>query len=50
MHFFNVNIWFSIKILLEFVPKGPIKNIPALVADNGLASTRWQAIIWTIDG
>ena len=25
----NVNIW--IKILLKFVPKGPINNIPALV-------------------
>ena len=27
----NENIWISIKISLEFVPKGPIKNIPALV-------------------
>ena len=29
--FFNENIWISIKISLKFVPKGPIKNIPALV-------------------
>ena len=29
--FFNENIGISIKILLKFVPKGPINNIPALV-------------------
>ena len=29
--FFNENVWISIKILLKFVPKGPINNIPALV-------------------
>ena len=29
--FFNENVWISIKISLEFVPKGPINNIPALV-------------------
>ena len=29
--FLNKNIWISIKISLEFVPKGPINNIPALV-------------------
>ena len=28
--FFNENIWISIEISLKFVPKGPIKNIPAL--------------------
>ena len=28
--FLNENVWISIKISLEFVPKGPI-NIPALV-------------------
>ena len=28
---FNENIWILIKILLKFVPKGPINNIPALV-------------------
>ena len=27
----NENIWISVKIALIFVPKGPIKNIPALV-------------------
>ena len=29
--FLNENIWIPIKISLKFVPKGPIKNIPALV-------------------
>ena len=29
--FLNENIWISIYISLKFVPKGPIKNIPALV-------------------
>ena len=29
--FLNENVWLSIKISQNFVPKGPIKNIPALV-------------------
>ena len=29
--FLNENVWISIKISLKFVPKGLIKNIPALV-------------------
>ena len=29
--FLNENVWISIKISLNFVPKGPINNIPALV-------------------
>ena len=29
--FSNENIWISIRILLRFVPKGPINNIPSLV-------------------
>ena len=29
--FLNENVWISIKISLEFVPKGPINNISALV-------------------
>ena len=29
--FLNENVWISIKISLEFAPKGPINNIPALV-------------------
>ena len=36
----------SIKISLKFVPRGPINN-PNTDSDNGLAPTRWQAIIWT---
>ena len=29
--FLNGNVWIPIKISLQFVPKGPINNIPALV-------------------
>ena len=29
--FFNEIMWISIKILLKFVPSGPVNNIPALV-------------------
>ena len=29
--FLNKNVWFSIKVSLKFVPKGPINNIPTLV-------------------
>ena len=29
--FLNWNVWILIKISLEFIPKGPINNIPALV-------------------
>ena len=29
--FSNENVWIQIKISMEFVPKGPINNIPALV-------------------
>ena len=29
--FLNKNVWISITISLEFVPDGPINNIPALV-------------------
>ena len=29
--FFKANVWISIKISLQFVPRGPINNIPALV-------------------
>ena len=38
------------KISLEFVPKGPITNIPALIQIMGLVPTRQQAIFWTNDG
>ena len=29
--FLNENLWISIKISLQFLPRGPINNIPALV-------------------
>ena len=46
--FLNENVWISIEILLKFVPWGPIDNIPADGSGNGSASTKRQAIIWTI--
>ena len=48
--FLNENVIISAKVLLKFVRKGPINNIPAFGLDNGLAPTRGQAIIWTNDG
>ena len=33
------NVWISIKILLKYVPKGPINNIPALV---WIMAWRWS--------
>ena len=38
--FLNENVWIPIKISLNFVPRVPINNIPALV----------QIIIWNNDG
>ena len=38
------NIWPSIKILLNFVHRGPIDDIPTLF------QTRRQAVIWTNNG
>ena len=32
---------------IDFVPNGPLNNMPALDSDNGLAPTRRQAITWT---
>ena len=29
--FLSENVWISLKIWLKFIPKGPIKNMPALV-------------------
>ena len=50
-HFPDENIWISIKVSLKFVPKGLINNIPSRTgSDNGLASVRQQAIVWTNDG
>ena len=31
LNFLNANVWISINILLNFVPRGPINNIPILV-------------------
>ena len=36
--FLNENVWILIKILLKFVPKGPINNIPALLQ---IMAWRW---------
>ena len=46
--FLNEDVWISRKILLEFVPELWI-NI-SIGSDNGLPSTRRQAIIWANDG
>ena len=43
----NENVRISINISLKFAPYGPIDSIGS---DNGLAPSRWQAIIWTNDG
>ena len=46
--FLNEKFCILIRISLEFVPKDPMNNIPALHgSDNGLAPIRRQAIIWT---
>ena len=46
--FLNEKIWIPIEISRKFVPKGSIRNIPAL--DNGLVPTMRRAIVWTNDG
>ena len=38
------NVWISIKVLLTFVPNGPIDNTEALVQ---IMAWRWPAITWT---
>ena len=44
------NFWISIKISMKFVTRGPIKQYHSIGLDDGLAPTRWQAIIWSSDG
>ena len=46
MYLLNENIGISLKISLEFVPRGQINNILALVQ----IMNRRQAMIWTNDG
>ena len=48
--FLDGNLWISINISMNFVPKGQINNIQAFVSDNGLAQTRRQAIIRSTGG
>ena len=48
--FLNENAWISIKILLKFVPRGPLLQYCSTGLDNGLVPSRGQAIIWTNDG
>ena len=43
----NKNAWISIEISLNFVPRGPFNNMPALVQ---IMTWRRQAIIGTNDG
>ena len=41
----NENVWILIKISLEFVPQGPIYNIPALVQMMTL-SVAIDGVVW----
>ena len=43
--FLTENVWISINISLQFVPKGPIDN--NIGSGNGLAPSRRHVIIWT---
>ena len=43
----NENVWIPIKILLKFVPKSPINNIPSLVQISHYLSQWWLAY-WRI--
>ena len=45
--FLNENEWISIKLSLKFVPNW---QYSITGSDNGLGSSRRQAIIWTNDG
>ena len=47
--FLNENVWISIKISLEVCSWGSKQQFPNIGSDNGLASARRQAIIWTTD-
>ena len=47
--FWNENISILIKILLTFVPMGPINSVSSTGSDNGLVPIRRQPIIWTND-
>ena len=47
--FLSENAWIWIKISLKFVPRGQIKQYSSIGSDNGLVSTKRQAIIWTND-
>ena len=47
--FLNEKAWILIKILLKFVPRGLVNDVPALVHIYGLVPVRRQAIIWTND-
>ena len=42
----NEYIWILTN-LINFVPRDPLNNTPALVSDKGFVLNRWQAIIST---
>ena len=48
--FLNENVRISINISVKIVPLGSNKQYSSIGSDNGLASTRSQAFIWTSDG
>ena len=47
--FLNANFQMSNKIPLKYVPRGVLDNNVSIGSNDGLASNRWQAIIWSND-
>ena len=43
--YFNENAWISIEILLKFVPKGPINNIPLSVPVRHYLNQWWPSLL-----
>ena len=49
MHIDNEHVWIFIKFSQNFVPDGPINNVPALVQIL-IGPSQQKAIIWINDG
>ena len=43
----NMNIWISNKISFEICSLGSNWQYVSIGSDNGMAPSRWQAIVWT---
>ena len=48
--FLNENVWISIQISLNFVPRGSIDKIPALVQIMAPTGRQWRIVYWRIYG